>query len=238
MGLRRGRIAREYLLGLVIGLVMLTAAVGIGIITKTLTYEGLAHGSTVLLAFFFLGFLVQGFSEELLCRGYFLVSLARKQSLIVAVIVSSSAFGALHLLNDGAQPLAIFNVILFGCFAGVYLLKRGNIWGVAAIHSMWNFAQGNLYGIRVSGMDKMESVFTFDAPQAGELINGGVFGLEGGLAVTIVLVIALIIALLMKSIDPAPKIVAVEGGTSSVVVLPGKHPFPQPTANERVDESR
>jgi membrane protease YdiL (CAAX protease family) len=99
----------------------------------------------------------------------------------------------------------------------VYLLKRGNIWGAGAIHSMWNFTQGNIFGIQVSGIDKLPSIFAFDASQSGELINGGAFGLEGGLAVTIVLALAIIIALLLKSKYPAPS-------TPS---------YPPPTAEQR-----
>lgn len=63
---------------------------------------------------------------------------------------------------------------------------------------MWNFAQGNIFGISVSGMDMMGSVFSFAPTNEGELINGGTFGLEGGLAVTIVLILATIAVLLVK----------------------------------------
>ncbi|HZK27488.1 MAG TPA: hypothetical protein VFD00_08125 [Thermoclostridium sp.] len=63
---------------------------------------------------------------------------------------------------------------------------------------MWNFAQGNIFGISVSGMDMMASVFSFAPTNEGELINGGTFGLEGGLAVTIVLILATIAVLLVK----------------------------------------
>ena len=35
----------------------------------------------------------------------------------------------------------------------LYMLKTDNIWGVAALHGAWNFAQGNLVGVAVSGQD-------------------------------------------------------------------------------------
>jgi membrane protease YdiL (CAAX protease family) len=226
LGLRRGRILREYFVGMLIGAALFSLVVLVCVISGTLTYEGLAYGSIGLLVLFFLGFMVQGMSEELLCRGYFMVSLARKQSLVVAVIVSSSFFGALHLFNAGVQLLAVVNVILFGCFAAVYLLKRGNIWGAAAIHSVWNFVQGNVFGVQVSGLDMPTSVFSFKATADGALINGGAFGPEGGLATTIVLTAALIIALLLKTKDPAPQVLATEAGDTQVVVMPGAQPLP------------
>lgn len=236
LGFRRGKAGREYLVGLAIGALLFGAAVLICVVTQTLTYEGLAYGSAGLIVVFFLGFLVQGMSEEVLLRSYFLVSLARKQNLIVAIIVSSLAFGALHLLNDGVSALAIINISLFGCFMAVYLLKRGSIWGVAAIHSMWNFTQGNIFGIQVSGMSKMESVFAFGATQGGELINGGAFGLEGGLAVTVVLAVALIVALLMRGADP----VRSADPALQLEDLPAPNPassygFVPPRAEQRID---
>jgi membrane protease YdiL (CAAX protease family) len=218
MGLRHGKVLREYLVGLLVGSVAFSAVVIICWATGTLTFEGLAFGSTGLIVLFFLGFLVQGASEEIVCRGYFMVSLARRQNLAVAIFVSSAAFGALHLFNDNVQILAIVNITLFGCFEAVYLLKRGNIWGAAAIHSSWNFVQGNIFGTQVSGTAKVDSIFSFGATQSGELINGGAFGPEGGLAATLVLVVALAIALLMKSVDAAPPVMAKTPGTNEAAL--------------------
>jgi membrane protease YdiL (CAAX protease family) len=226
LGFRRGHAVREYAVGALIGFALFSLAMLICVLTGTLSYEGLALGSTGLIVLFLLGFLVQGASEEVLLRGYFMVSLARRQSLVVAVVVSSCFFGVLHLGNSNVQPLAIVNIVLFGCFAGVYLLKRGNIWGAAAIHSLWNFAQGNIYGISVSGLAPMESVFSFAPVAGGELINGGAFGIEGGLAATGVLAVALVIALLLRSNDPAPQVLPLSDGSTQVAVIPGAHPLP------------
>jgi membrane protease YdiL (CAAX protease family) len=230
LGFRRGHALREYLVGALIGGVLFSLVVLICLISGTLSYEGLAASSTGLLALFLLGFLVQGMSEELLCRGYFMVSLARKQSLVTAIVVSSCFFGVLHFFNSGAQPLAIANVVLFGGVAAVYLLKRGNIWGAAAMHSIWNFVQGNIYGTQVSGLEKMPSLLSFSASESGALINGGAFGLEGGLATTIVLVVALFAALLMRSSDTAPQTMPISDGSAQVVIIPGAQPLPMPDA--------
>jgi hypothetical protein len=54
---------------------------------------------------------------------------------------------------------------------------------------MWNFAQGNLFGIPVSGIQGLPSPLSsqLEGGMLRELLNGGPFGLEGGLAVTVVL---------------------------------------------------
>jgi len=228
MGFRRGRIGREYLLGMLVGTCMFGAAVLIAVLCGTMTYAGMAGASVVLIVLFFAAYMVQGMSEEVICRGYFMVSLARRQRLAVAIIVSSSMFGALHLFNSNVVALGVINIILFGIFEAVYMLKRGDIWGVAAIHTSWNFVQGNVFGISVSGSPVQPSFFLFEPSATGTLINGGAFGIEAGLAASIVLVAALVVALLMKCKDPAPRVLIGSDGRSQVIVVPGAQQLPMP----------
>jgi membrane protease YdiL (CAAX protease family) len=137
-------------------------------------------------------------SEEVILRGYFMVSVASRAPMLVAILANSLIFALLHLLNNGITALSMVNLALFGVFASVYTLKSNSIWGICAIHSIWNFAQGNIFGIAVSGSRIDTSVFSFTPTKAGALINGGSFGLEGGLAVTAVLFIGLIATMLVK----------------------------------------
>ncbi len=182
---------------------MFSAAVLICVLTGTLEFSGFILGDgIVLLIFFFFGFILQGMSEEVLCRGFFMPTLAARMPVILAIIINSVVFAALHLLNSGIGVLPIINLTLFGVFASVYMIKTNNIWGISAIHSIWNFVQGNFYGIKVSGTDTAVSVFGFASNETGELINGGAFGLEGGISVSIVLIIATAIMLFYKKKQP------------------------------------
>ncbi len=200
MGFRKNKAVLEYLCGVPVGFVMFSAAVLLCLVTGAVEYQGFEGNISVGMLFvMLLGFIVQGMSEEVLCRGYFLVSLSRKTSLAAAVIISSTAFSLLHLFNSGFSVLPFINITLFGAFAAVYMLKRGNIWGVCGIHSIWNFVQGNFYGLSVSGMGKMDTVIRMSPVSEHDVINGGAFGPEGGLAVTAVCVIGIIIVLLMPT---------------------------------------
>ena len=87
--------------------------------------------------------------------------------------------------------LAYINIFLFGLFLALLFIRFENIWIVGALHSIWNFAQGNLFGIQVSGMQLQPSLIKSDVKEGWELINGGSFGVEGGLAVTVVLAVTL-----------------------------------------------
>lgn len=191
MGFVKKNAVKQYFYGLLIGFLMFSICVGICLATGTLIYSGIIIGGNItFIILFFFGFLLQGMSEEVLMRGYFMTSLSNKVPIVVAIMINSVVFACLHLLNSGISVLAFTNLILFGVFASVYAIKTNNLWGICAIHSMWNFTQGNFFGILVSGQNTNASIFKFTSTSDGILINGGDFGLEGGLAVTIVLVLA------------------------------------------------
>ena len=69
-----------------------------------------------------------------------------------ALAGSSLAFGLAHLGNDGATPLigVMLGLELGLLFGAAYLLTR-RIWLCTAIHLAWNFVQGAVFSIAVSG---------------------------------------------------------------------------------------
>jgi membrane protease YdiL (CAAX protease family) len=154
-----------------------------------------AMPSLGLVLLFFAGFLIQGMSEELLCRSYLMVSLSRKWPLWACAVSNALLFSLLHVGNPGVTVIALVNIFLFGLFASMLTLRRGSIWMVGAVHSMWNFAQGNLFGIPVSGLAGSPSPLIAEMGEGSwkTLVNGGSFGLEGGLAVTAVLAVACVV---------------------------------------------
>ena len=198
LGFRKKGAVPEYLFGLVIGAGMFALAALVAGKSITITWN---KASVSLIVVYFLAFVIQGMSEEVLCRGYFMMSLARRSNIALAILVNSIAFGLLHLSNNGFTLLAFCNIVLFGIFSSIWFVKRGNIWGVAAEHTAWNFVQGCVFGISVSGMPKNPSFMqtTLASGKAAELWNGGSFGLEGGLAVTIVLFVFCVLALLVPA---------------------------------------
>jgi membrane protease YdiL (CAAX protease family) len=200
LGFTKDNIIPQYLLGLLAGAVIFSAAVGLAAVAGALSIKvSSAPIDITLYLVLILGWIIQGMSEEVICRGFFLVSLSRKLSLPAAVVLNSLAFAAMHLFNAGISVLAFINLTLFGIFASVVFLRTGNIWLVSALHSVWNFAQGNFFGILVSGNDFGPTVLSTTFNASKTLINGGDFGLEGGLAVTTVLVIGTLLVLFVPS---------------------------------------
>ena len=147
-----------------------------------------------------LGFLIQGPAEEVLFRGYILENVRMVWGLRWAVIVSAVAFALFHLRNPALGPLAVVNLLLFGVATALYKVRvdGGQLWGVFALHTVWNWLQQVVFGLPNSGIASVQdnALFTI-TPNTSlpEPIWGGGFGPEGTLGATLVL-LALIVALI------------------------------------------
>lgn len=128
-------------------------------------------------------------AEEVLIRGWALPVIGARYKPWVGLLVSSLIFSLLHGLNPGLSTIALVNLALFGVFAGLYAIREGSLWGICAIHSVWNWVQG-IFGFRLAEPKRAAALFEFDESGA-DWLTGGPFGPEGGLAVTIVLMISI-----------------------------------------------
>lgn len=136
--------------------------------------------------------ILQGTTEEVVARAWLLPQLASRTNLKLAVLISSLFFTLLHAGNSGLTPLSLVNLFLFGVAMSLYLLKTDTVWGVAGIHGAWNFAQGNLFGILVSGQPSGTSLMTF-LPQGDQgWLSGGSFGIEGSIMTSLVLLLLIV----------------------------------------------
>lgn len=191
MGIIKGHICEQYIKGACIGVLLTSTIVLVGVLFDIFIFaRSNANLDKKIILLIFGGFLLQGFYEEMVFRGFFMTSIIRKNTKIVAVLANSLLFGLIHGLNNEFRLLALLNLTLFGIFESIYLLKTRNIWGVSAIHSMWNFAQGYIYGFNISGTTQSQSLFIFKNNNC-EILSGGAFGMEGSLLTTIVLISAI-----------------------------------------------
>jgi membrane protease YdiL (CAAX protease family) len=152
-----------------------------------LTFEGFAWEvdpiTTVITSVitFFIIFILVGWNEELLSRGYHLQTLASGINLFWGVIISSSVFGLLHLSNPHATWICAAGIF----FAGVYLayayIRTKQLWLSIGLHIGWNFFEGVVFGFPVSGLDIYP--LTRINVHGPELWTGGAFGPEAGLII-------------------------------------------------------
>ena len=131
--------------------------------------------------------ILQGTTEEVVARTWLLPQLASRTNLKLAVLISSLFFALLHVGNSGLTLLSLVNLFLFGVAMSLYLLKTDTIWGIGGIHGAWNFAQGNLFGVLVSGQSSGTSIMKFTPQGNQDWLSGGSFGIEGSIMSSIIL---------------------------------------------------
>ncbi|ANH66387.1 CPBP family intramembrane glutamic endopeptidase [Mitsuaria sp. 7] len=127
--------------------------------------------------------------EELLFRLVLLRLLERSFGIAWALAISSLVFGLAHLGNAGATPLigVLLGLELGLLFGAAYLLTR-RIWMCTALHFAWNFVQGAVFSIAVSGQSGESWLHgTLTGPA---WLSGGAFGAEGSV-VAVVLCLAM-----------------------------------------------
>ena len=137
--------------------------------------------------------LLQGGTEEVATRGWLLTRIAARTNLPLAIAISSSLFGILHMGNAGVTFLSVLNIILDGVLAGLFFIYTDSIWLVVAQHGTWNYVQGNLLGFQVSGTGADASIFSFTMGSGPDWLTGGAFGAEGSIITTLVLLVSLVI---------------------------------------------
>lgn len=200
MGLTKRRLPVDYPAGLLIGFAMFSAVLLLiwtgGAAEREAVAQKPAAASAVLL---FAGWMIQGFSEELTFRGYLMMTIGTRVSPWKATLYSAVCFACAHLGNSGVSLPALLNLTLFGIFMSLVVLRTDSIWCAAAIHTIWNWAQGSFYGLQVSGMDSGSSFFRFTLNGTRSWLGGGAFGPEGGIAATAVLLLCIVIVLLLPN---------------------------------------
>ena len=188
----------DYIAGALIAVVMLGVVVALGMMTGAVTFTEInVHPDVAALLLYAGGFAVQGASEEFLCRGFLLQALKKKLSVPAAVLLSPIPFIVLHLKNTSlldSTPIfaiiGIVNLYLVSVVLALLVEKRANIWVACGLHSVWNFGLYCVLGLSLSGNETAASGIVNFRVNGASVFAGGEYGLEAGLAVTIVLIIA------------------------------------------------
>ena len=132
--------------------------------------------------------MMTGLVEELMIRAIIFRLLMRAVGSWWALALSAALFGALHLANPHATPFAALAIAVeAGLMLAAFYLLTGRIWMSVGVHAAWNFAQGSIFGARVSGGTETGSLFV-SGPVAGtsDVLSGGGFGPEASLSAIVV----------------------------------------------------
>lgn len=192
IGFNKNNWLKKYSLGFLIGLAMMSIIVLILFPFGYITVEknpiqpvGISAIASVLVILF--GWIIQGATEEIVTRGWLLNVLSTKYNIGVGLLISSTLFGLMHLTNPNVNYIAVINIILVGLFYGLYVIKTNDLWAVCGMHSAWNFAQGNIFGFKVSGLDVSVGSLIDLNLVGSDFVTGGIFGPEAGITATFIL---------------------------------------------------
>jgi membrane protease YdiL (CAAX protease family) len=177
IGLRKG--APQLLMGALLGTGLMSAvylvlwALGRATFTSGNGLDGLLGALVVMFAV--------GVLEELLLRAVLFRIVEQMGGTTVAVLFSAVVFGLLHAVNPGA---ALWSSAAIALEAGVMLALAyaltHNLWLAIGIHAGWNFAEGSIFGARVSGTSEAHSLVK-SSLSGPDLLTGGGFGPEASI---------------------------------------------------------
>lgn len=175
-----------WVLGILIGAVPMIAVAGLLYAMGGLEYKGWTI-STLTLTLLIPGLLFAAFFEELVCRGYILKNFAEIDRVWLGIWFNSILFWLFHSLNPSAwqSPWVGINLVLAGVLLSLAYLAVDNLWFPTIVHFAWNFAQGPMLGIPVSGI-QIGGMFDFELTEKLPVwVTGGQFGFEASAVCTL-----------------------------------------------------
>lgn len=169
-------------------------AAGMVAVLKTLAISGVV-------------FVIAASAEEALFRGYPLQTMTRARLALVGLILTSLVFAYIHRNNPNNPPglppftyiglnfvhLPFINTTLAGVWLAAGYLRTRSLWLPLGLHWSWNWTMGALLGLPVSGIEALTPAPLLRAADVGpQWLTGGAYGVEGGAACTLALLISTI----------------------------------------------
>lgn len=135
-------------------------------------------------------FIIAAFVEELIFRLILFRLIEEFLGTWVSILFQIVLFGFGHAMNPNATAWSSLAIGIEAgiLFSAVYMYTR-RMWLALALHMAWNYTQGIIFGVSVSGFDQ-EGIIK-PIIEGPEILTGGSFGLE---ASVVSVVISLVIS--------------------------------------------
>ena len=192
VGFTKGNLIPSIVKGFCIGFLLILAIVILSLLFGQFKFEGIDFSACIYLPLFLIAYAIQSFGEEIICRGWALTYFAKRHGILFAIIISNIFFVLPHMGVTGFDLLTAINIFLIGTLFAIIFLKYDNIWINGAVHATWNFLMGPVFGLDVSGIATLHLLKI--SKISPNILNGGAYGPESSLIVTIVVIMALILA--------------------------------------------
>lgn len=189
---------RDWLKGSLVGAISLALATLLATIFGGFSFSlnrataSTAIGKTLIISG--LIFILAAAAEEAMFRGYPLQTMTRSGLAWLAMIITAVIFSTGHLDNPNVVPgFTFINTALAGVWLAVAYLRTRSLWFPLGVHWSWNWMMGALLGLPVSGIERLTPNPLLRAAATGPpWLTGGTYGIEGGAACTLALIVSTI----------------------------------------------
>lgn len=185
----RGAFGRNFWVGTLWGISSLTVLMLVLRAAGAFTFGSfnLHGGRIVKFALYYAAFfLITGFFEEFLLRGYSQWVLTKGMNFWPAAALLSISFGAIHGANPGEANIGLVAVVAIGFFFCLTLRRTGNLWWAVGFHMAWDWGESYLYSVPDSGTLLPGRLInsSFHGP---DWLTGGSVGPEGSYLVFVMI---------------------------------------------------
>ena len=184
--------SRQFAIGAGLAFVLVLLAVGVLGMLGHLSFRVIlsSHSLQRTLVVLFV-FATGSLAEELMFRGYPFQRLAEAIGAGGAILVFSTLFGLVHVLNPGASAWGLLNTVVIGVALSVAYLRTRALWMPWGFHFAWNTTLGLIAGLPVSGIRMFNTVVHATA-QGPKWLTGQSYGLEASLPAAAAVVVSLL----------------------------------------------
>ncbi len=171
-------------IGWLVGMAIMVAAALAMVAAGAMTLTTATKPANLIAPFVVLG-LIPGITEEIFARGILFRVVEEGLGSWFALVFSAALFGGGHFANPNATAWSSIAIAIeAGLLLGMAYAWTRSLWFVMSLHAAWNFTQGALLGIPVSGFH-VDGLMT-STTQGPELLSGGAFGAEASILTVVI----------------------------------------------------
>lgn len=200
---------KEFMSGCAIGASTLIIVVFVLFVLGFLKISWHGINTVILKSIFIYGLVFIGGAsiEELANRGYIFQALSEGTRPWIALFSTSFIFSAFHLFNSHMTAASMLFLFIHGILYATAYLKTRSLWTAIGVHWAWNWMQGPIFGVPVSGSDISKSLFTAQ-PHGLKIFSGGQFGIEGSILTSLISIVIIVFVWRTKWLAPTERMAA------------------------------
>lgn len=182
----------DFAKGVALAAVILGVVFVVSLATGSIRIEGFARPAPATTSVFgylvgaLTAFLLVGFYEEVMFRGYVLQRLNERAGKVAAVVISSIVFALMHGVNPGADAVGVVNTSIIAVILCALYFRTGSLWMPIGFHFAWNFLLGYVYSLPVSGLP-IHGILDVVEVEPASRLSGGSYGPEASILTSIAL---------------------------------------------------